>query len=221
MLLTRNYNNAQAIFKGIFKNTGQLQDIHPVFWKHDSRSERQGRIEANQISIGSALSVSVAFISSEHCPCWMILLHTCKFTFVQFCYSCLDKRTEIWHHFYGRSFSFPSSVVNSCSHGGSGSVTDIGLTGLLVRHLTASCQKITTKEVAEHKDKIYFEAAHSLMARKQVVNYEKCAKRFYAFMFIVCWDFSCCIKWSTLRLSLNWQKGCHVDWSRWHACPEA
>ena len=104
----------------------------------------------------------------------MILLHTCNFTFVQFCYSCLDKRTEIWHHCYGCSFSFPSFVVNSCSHRGSGSVTDIGSTSLLVRHLTGSCQKITTKKVAEHRDKIYFEAAHTLMARKQFVNYEKC-----------------------------------------------
>ena len=111
-------------------------------------------------------------------------------------------------------------LVNSCLHRGSGSVTDTGLSSLLVRHLTGSCQKITTKKVAEHRDKIYFEAAHSLMTRMQFVNY-----RLFAFIFIVRWDFPVetpffCWDFSNLRFSLDWQKGCHVDWSGWHGYPE-
>ena len=51
MLLTRNYNNAKAIIKGIFNKTGQLQDRQPVFWKDDSQSERYFRIEANQLPL--------------------------------------------------------------------------------------------------------------------------------------------------------------------------
>ena len=63
VLLTRNYNNAKAVIKGIFKNTGQLQDRQPVFWKHDSQSERLCRIEANQLPF------------EEHYLCQLPLFH--------------------------------------------------------------------------------------------------------------------------------------------------
>ena len=69
LLLTRNYNNAKAIIKGIFRNAEQLQDRNPVLWKHESQSERQFRIEANQLPLEMHSLCQLPFLPSEQCPC--------------------------------------------------------------------------------------------------------------------------------------------------------